>query len=174
MDDVPLSVDRFYEEIRASIRTTDDNSFKLMGLVPLVSAAGLLTFFLEQPIPCEKAPLVVALALVAALITLGVFRSELRNVQTCDWLKKQAEKLEEPIVSARGVPEQPDRPLGIGKTEAEKWIYSITVSAWLSMPPLLTPLEKLSWVLPVYVLVGVPIAIATAYSAFLPVRVDRA
>ena len=97
MGDGPVSLDRFYEEIRTSIRATDDISFKLMGLVPLVSGAGLLTLLLKEPIPSAKAPLVVALALFAASITLGLLRWELRNIQTCRWLRERAEKLEEPL-----------------------------------------------------------------------------
>ena len=37
-----LDVGAVYQKVRAEIATTDDISFKLMGLVPLVSGAGLL------------------------------------------------------------------------------------------------------------------------------------
>jgi hypothetical protein len=48
MNEAALAVDRFYAETCASIRATDEISFKLMGLVPFVSGAALLTFFLKE------------------------------------------------------------------------------------------------------------------------------
>jgi hypothetical protein len=45
----------------------------------------ILTFFLKEPIPAANTDFVVALSLVAAFITLGLFRWELRNIQTCSW-----------------------------------------------------------------------------------------
>ena len=87
MNEQTLSAERIYADTCNSIRTTDEISFKLMGFVPLVTGATILTFFLKKPIPPENTELVVALALVAALITLGLFRWELRNIQNCSWLR---------------------------------------------------------------------------------------
>src|SRR5262249_3600420 len=133
--------------------------------VPLVSGAALLTLFLKESIPSEKASLVVVLALFAALITLGLFRWELRNIQTCSWLRRRAEALEEALVKASGAPRQPKPPLRIGKTEAEKSIYSITILAWLIMPITLIGFDEPNGLLPVYVAVAILIAILTALSA---------
>jgi hypothetical protein len=174
MNGAPLSVDRLYSETCTSIRATDEISFKLMGFVPLVSGAALLTLFLKESIPSEKAPLVVALALFAALITLGLFRWELRNIQTCSWLRRRAEALEQALMETSGAPRQPKPPLSIGKTEAEKLIYSITILAWLIMPiTLLGPLDKPSVLLPAYGAVAILIAILTALSVLGSVRVAR-
>ncbi len=173
INEASLSVDRLYAETCTNIRATDEISFKLMGFVPLVSGAALLTLFLKEKIPSEKAPLVVALALFAALITLGLFRWELRNIQTCSCLRRRAEALEEALVKTSGAPGQPKPPLRIGKTEAEKSIYSITILAWLIMPVTLIGFDKLSWLLPVYVAVAVLIAILTALSALGSVRVAK-
>ena len=171
MNEAPLAADRFYAETCTSIRATDDISFKLMGFVPLVSGATLLTFFLKEPIASDKAPLVVVLALFAALITLGLFRWELRNIQSCSWLRRRAEALEEALVKTSGAPRQPKPPLGIGKTEAEKSIYSITILAWLIMPiTLIGPLDNPSWLLPVYVAVAALVVILTALSTLGSVR----
>jgi hypothetical protein len=171
MNEASLSVDHFYAETCASIRATDEISFKLMGFVPLVSGAALLTLFLKESVPSEKGPLVVALALFAALITLGLFRWELRNIQTCKWLRGRAEKLEEAWVKSSGALRQPDPPLKIGKTEAEKSIYSITILVWLIMPVTLIDFGKLDWLLRVYVAFAVLIAILTTLSALSSVRV---
>lgn len=171
MNENPLSSDRFYTETCASIRATDEISFKLMGLVPFVSGATLLTFFVKEPISADKTGLVTGLALFAALITLGLFRWELRNIQTCSWLKRRAETLEEELVMKSGAPEQPKPPSKIGKTEAEKWIYSFTILAWLSMPSLVCPFDTSSWLVPVYKPVAVLIAILTLLSAMETVRV---
>ena len=168
-----LSADRVYAETCADIRATDDISFKLMGIVPLVSGATLLTFFLKEPISANKAALVVSLALFAALITLGLFRWALRNIQNCSWLKRRAEALENVIVATSGATRQPKPPLKIGKTEAEKWIYSFTILAWLSIPPLVSPLERSPCLLGTYVASAVLIAALTVVSAVAPVRVER-
>jgi hypothetical protein len=172
MADSTLSVDRFYAETCTSIRTTDDISFKVMGIVPLTSGAALLTLFLKETVPAEKASLVVTLALFAALVTLGLFRWELRNIQTCNWLKRRAQVLEEAWVETSRAPRQPDAPLGIGKTEAEKAIYSITTLAWLIMPMVLVQAIE-NRLLAVYATTGVLIAVFTAVSAFESVEVPK-
>ena len=172
MADTTLSVDRLYAETCTGIRATDDISFKLMGFVPLISGAALLTFFLKDPIPPAKASLVMTLALFAALITLGLFRWELRNILNCKWLARRAAALERALVRTSGAPTQPAPPFGIGKTEAEKAIYSITILAWLIMPMVLVqPLE--SRFLAVYAAAGALIAIFTAVSAFESVEVPE-
>src|SRR5262245_11383376 len=129
-----LSVDRLYTEFCATIRATDEISFKLMGLVPLATGATGLALFLGEAQLTGKESLVVSLALLAALATLGLFRWELRNIQTCNWLRRRAEKLEEaygPRCVAVGLTGPPSR---IGKTEATKAIYCITILGWLMLP----------------------------------------
>lgn len=174
MSEPALTMDRLYQEICASIRATDDISFKLMGFVPLVSGATLLTFFLREPIRPEQAPLVAALALFAALVTLGLFRWELRNIQTCSWLRRRAEAVERVLAQATGAPPQPRAPLGVGKTEAEKAIYSVTVMAWLLLPFALVEGARLRELLPAYALMAVPVAAATLWSALGSVHVPPA
>jgi hypothetical protein len=136
-----------------------------MGLVPLVTGATLLTFFLKKPIPSENTDLIVALALVAALITLALFRWELRNIQNCSCLRRRAEALEDAIVTESGAPKQSNPPQRIGKTEAEKWIYSITILVWLSTPALVYPFSTPSFLLTGYVAVAVLIGMLTVLSA---------
>jgi len=163
-----------YQEICSSIRATDDISFKLMGLVPFVSGATLLTFFLnKEMIPPAKSPLGVCLALFAALTTLGLFRWELRNIQTCSWLRRRAEALEEAMVMTTGTPAQPLPPLRIGKTEAEKWIYSVTILAWLSIPGVVCPPDNPPWLFRVYVIAAILVLAVTGVSVLGSVRVAK-
>src|SRR5215831_1436885 len=159
-----LAADRVYAETCLNIRATDDISFKLMGIVPLLSGTAILTLFLKEQIPPAHGRLVVALSLFAALITLGLFRWELRNIQTCSWQRRRAEALE--CLAATAIPKQPKPPRGIGKTEAEKWIYSVTVMAWLSVPVLMpSPIfGGLSFWL--YAAAALVIAVSTVLSAF--------
>jgi len=182
MIDNVLSAEHVYSETCSSIRATDDISFKLMGIVPLLSGATLLTFFLKGELAADKAGVVVALSLFAALVTLGLFRWELRNIQTCSWLRERAEALERVVITAAGVTRQPSPPLifeftwiplgvRIGKTEAEKWIYSITILAWLCTPTVVSKFETQSWWLPIYISSAVLIALVTAFSALVSVRV---
>ena len=169
-----LSTERVYAETWANVRATDEISFKLLGIVPLLSGATLLTFFLKEQVAAEKAPLVITLSLFAALITLGLFRWELRNIQTCSWLRRRAEALERRVVASAEAPQQPKPPLRIGKTEAEKWIYAVTIIAWLLLPSVVAGLETRPRLLTLHVAVAACIVVLTLLSAFWPVRVRPA
>lgn len=137
-----LGTDKLYEQINANIRATDEISFKLLGLVPLVSGAALGTLVLKDAsgIGTRLSPALVTLfALFAAAVTLGLFRWELRNVQECSHLLSFARALAREKLGKCGVTDaqqaRPPRPQRIGKTEAEKIIYGATILAWLALPP---------------------------------------
>jgi hypothetical protein len=167
-----LSVERVYAETCSSIRATDDISFKLMGILPVLSGATFLTLFIKGPIPLGNGWLVVALSLFAALITLGLFRWELRNIQRCTWLSKRAEAMEEAMdndVRPR-LSKLPDAPNGIGKTEAEKWVYSVTILAWLSIPAVVSAGSLKDWLLWVYIAAALIVLFLTAASALKDVQ----
>ncbi len=85
-DAVPL--ERIYIELRAGIRETDNISFRLLGLVPLVSGAALIGVVLEK---ATLGPVVTLLSLFVAGVTLGIFRWGLRNTQNCTWLIRYAD-----------------------------------------------------------------------------------
>lgn len=132
----PVALEKIYSEVRAGIRDTDSISFKLLGLVPLVSGTALISLVLQT----EALPpgLLVLLALFASTVTLGLFRWELRNIQTCTWFIKYADALEAHALGVNGIRELfrplPKPPQRIGKTEAEKLIYAATIVAWLATP----------------------------------------
>jgi hypothetical protein len=165
-----LSAEDVYRETCSNIRATDDISFKLMGIVPLLSGATFLTFFLKGEAFAKAGPVVVALSLFAALVTLGLFRWELRNIQTCSWLIQRAKGLEKIVATEAQLPEKPKAPQGIGKTEAEQWIYAVTIIAWLCVPFLVVDFALLSWwVLIPYIVLAILILILTLLSAMTAV-----
>jgi len=159
--------DTVYGQTCSDMRATDDISFKLMGIVPLVSGATILTLFLKEH-PGDPLP-VVGFALFAALVTLGLFRWELRNIQICRWLRDRAEALEKNIVNAAKMPTRPGSPSGIGKTEAEKWIYSVTIGGWLLVPLAVSRFDRPGLCV-TYVCIATAIALLTVFSAFTSVR----
>ena len=131
-----LDESKFYEQVMAMIRATDDISLKLIGLVPLVSGAGLFSvLFTSNKL---EPPIVVLISLFAASLTFGLFRWELRNIQRCIRLTKLSEDLEKQVVenlqiSVEHAHDQrmPDK---IDKERAEKIIYAVVIFAWLCMP----------------------------------------
>jgi hypothetical protein len=129
---------RLYEEICANVRTTDDISFKLLGLVPFVSGAGV-AILLSTNTDLSSLPTVVFVGLLGAVITYGLLRWELRNIQTCRHLIAVGEDLEKRLGLPRGQflgrPQAPIvRGRRVGKTEAETLIYVASIVAWLLLP----------------------------------------
>lgn len=171
-DAAPLTVERIYSEIRTGVRETDAISFRLLGLVPLISGTALIGLLLQsKALPPD---LLMLLALFAAAITLGLFRWELRNVQTCAWLIKYAEALEMDSLATKGLGgiarSRPAAPQGIGKTEAEKLIYATTIAVWLAMPVGLDAVRDSGYRTPYYV-VAAGILLGTIASVFARARV---
>ena len=173
-----LDVGAVYQKVRAEIATTDDISFKLMGLVPLVSGAGLLGLVFSDKGATlasmggsgSSATALTVLCLFAALVTLGLFRWELRNVQSCNWLVARAHELEVRGLAALDLDPslltRPTAPDGIGKELAEKCIYGSTVVARLTVPFAIGALDRVaaSWHVP---LAGVTVAIGMSTLASL-------
>jgi hypothetical protein len=87
-----MSDDSVYLEICQNIRTTDDISFKLLGLVPLVSGAGIVVALLNSDLLWS--PAIYLIALLGAGITFGLFRWELKNILICNWLIHCAQAME--------------------------------------------------------------------------------
>ena len=80
------------------------------------------------------------ISLFGTMVTLGLFRWELRNIQNCKWLASRAAEMEKDefgVTSGQfsGRDEAP-RLFGVrvGKTEAEKIIYIATIFSWLALP----------------------------------------
>jgi len=132
----PVTKAKMYEVLQAGIKETDEISFKLLGLVPLVNGAALLTAVLG--IGSAQAPAIFVLSLFGAIVTLGLFWWELRNIRYCLWYIKLTESFEVPLLAQIGVPAQlrtrPPSPGNVGKRKAEKLIYSAVIVSWLILP----------------------------------------
>jgi hypothetical protein len=126
--------ENYYTNLCANIRFTDDVSFKLLGLVPLFSGSGMLVAVMRSEY--FWSPAIYAIAAFGALITLGLFRWELRNIQTCKWLiERGADSEKEGDATKPGQYYQRAKsPMQVGKTEAEKLIYGVTIFTWLLLP----------------------------------------
>ena len=100
-----LEVNKFvvkvYEEICTNIRTSDDISFKLLGFVPLISGSGAAILTLSEIWADMSSLAVLLISIVASIITFGLFKWEMRNVQKCDWLIARAAELEHSFFSAK-------------------------------------------------------------------------
>jgi hypothetical protein len=143
-----------YKDICNNIRVTDDISFKLLGIVPLASGAdsGALTILEKSKLLEGSHPelVVVGLSALGALITLGLFRWEIRNIQKCLWLIARAANFETEILHQKNlqfsgmakkehldaktmddipVPSLLKTPWG--KTQSEKLVYLASIGAWL-------------------------------------------
>jgi hypothetical protein len=125
-----------YAEICVNIRATDDISFKLLGLVPLVSGAGIVTILVANRTQAWS-PITFFVAVFGALVTFALYRWELRNIDTCVWWRGRAEQIEQ---LAFGFPKRPPKPklplfgVEMGKTEAERFLYRTVIGAWLLLP----------------------------------------
>jgi hypothetical protein len=140
-----------YEALQAGIKETDEISFKLLGLVPLVNGTALLAAVLG--LSSSQSPAIVVLSLFGALVTLGLFWWELRNIGLCLWYISLAEHFEGAILGQVGVPdelrERPSAPGNVGKRRAEKLIYSTVILSWLLLPVMLLcpqALPRMAWV----------------------------
>jgi hypothetical protein len=78
-----MNEDSLYVEICTNIRETDDISFKLLGLVPLISGAGVVVALLNSDVLWS--PAIYLISILGAGITFGLFRWELKNILICNW-----------------------------------------------------------------------------------------
>ena len=179
-------LDNNYTNLCNSIRFTDDVSFKLLGLVPLFSGSGMLVAVAKSE--WFWSPAIYAIGIFGGLITLGLFRWELRNIQTCKWLISCGAALEqsEDQVKPAQFYRRPESPMRWGKTEAEKLIYGATTLIWLLLPWLVyTTVRAKNSATPngapprvdqtlnaIYIALAVVIGILTLVSIILPVNAD--
>jgi len=144
-----------YIRVCDNIRITDETSFKLLGTVPIAAGigSGALTVLEKSKLLSDAYTglVVLGLSILGGLITFGLFRWELRNIQKCKWLISRAAALERKLFAHCishpqfvGIASQKD--LGAskldsislastwkfpwGKTEAEKLIYWAAIGTW--------------------------------------------
>lgn len=148
----------YYKEICNNIRVTDDISFKLLNIVPVLSGIGAtaLVYIEKNNVSSGYLSLaVIGFSICGALITLGLFKWELRNIQKCNWLIERAGDFERGLL--QGTPQtskiqfadfndeiknlkisrvfkktwRETFEMSWGKTESEKLIYSTAIAVWL-------------------------------------------
>ncbi len=144
-----------YKEICNNIRVTDDISFKLLGLVPILSGVGSTALTLidkNRSVSSYSDYVVMSLSILGAVVTFGLFRWELRNIQKCNWLISRAAKLE-PLIfkswrdarqyegvardehirasSLNEISDKSKQKRSWGKTQSERLIYIAAIIAWL-------------------------------------------
>ena len=132
---------KLYELYLNKIKETDEISFKLLSLVPLISGVGIFTLLTQNTIKIGEnemqIPIIVfwLTGIFGALITYCIYRWELRNIQTCKAYRDEAKKIEEKELGQVGIFMNFPKTT-IGKTEAEKGIYFLTIFFWLLLPVL--------------------------------------
>src|SRR5262245_46368322 len=95
-----ISID-FYKEICSNIRVTDEISFKLLGIVPIISGIGsgaLSMLGKSQSLTGYTNFAVFSLSVFGALITCGLFIWELKNIRKCAWLINRAADFEKHLL----------------------------------------------------------------------------
>lgn len=152
------SAEKRYAEICDNIRALDQNSFQLLRFVPLVTTAAILGLsFLNIPFR-----VLWLISWVGAVVTFGLWRWEMRNIQVCRWLQERADVIERDEFHApsmmqfalrtkiqrEGVPVSfkdtglnelhkmkiLGRKIKFTQRRAETIIYWATILAWLAMP----------------------------------------
>lgn len=122
-----------YKEIYTNVRETDQISLKLLAFVPTVStlAAGWLALLAQHG--SNQTLAVTLIAIIAAVITLGLYLWERRNVQTCAWLIERLRELEAHwSISLAPSPQAPTFiAWNVGKRDAERLIYTAAIFVWL-------------------------------------------
>jgi hypothetical protein len=125
------SDDAKYQQIYEQVRAKDDISFKLLGLVPLISGAGisiLVKTNIDWGLKCF-------VSAFGATVTFSIFRWELRNIQWCNWLLERAKRVEGTgIAAAPSLQITPGPRRVFGKTESEVVLYSAVIFGWLLLP----------------------------------------
>jgi hypothetical protein len=150
---IPEHVWDTYKEICANIRDTDEISFKLLRIVPLSSGLGAGALVLLDKsglLEAFAAGAVIPLSLLGAIVTIGLFRWELRNIQRCLWLISRAAIIESDILKKpnqqyNGMANAEHRTANAmsdirlaslfewpwGKTQSEKLVYVAAIVGWL-------------------------------------------
>jgi hypothetical protein len=127
-----------YAQLNEIVRATDEISFKLLGLVPIVSAAGIGLFAHAGKARIGATIFVSAFAAVA---TRALYLWERRNIGTCRWARDEALR----IAGVRGSASPSVGGRRVGKTEAEQLLYGATFFAWLAFPGRVAWHDHESW-----------------------------
>ena len=129
-----------YRETCNNIRATDEISFKLLGLVPLVSGAGIFFISLDKQFASSLFAMIISF--FGAIVTIALFIWEWRNINNCISFSEYAEILEAYVFRDKlgklgDSPQASGQFSGRGKSKiikkrnAELILYTVTIIAWL-------------------------------------------
>lgn len=126
-----------YEQTCQSYHAVADFRGKLLALLPLASGTGIFLLLRDGgPQDDVSKSLLGPIGVFGLVVTVGLFVYELRGIQRCHRLEKQAEALEEALNLTQdqgGVLHQPPRSLGdmFGPPAASLIVYLAVIFAWI-------------------------------------------
>ncbi|CAN7806020.1 hypothetical protein LJR267_010679 [Paraburkholderia hospita] len=159
-----------WRELCTQLRTTDDISLKLLGFVPLFTAAAITGLLKTES--SLSLPLIIA-CFAGSVSTLGFWIWERRNIQTCEWLRARAADLERVTFGPTYIGQFarfPGAPRHFGKAAAEKIVYAVTVAAWLLFPLSTLSTSCFSNVRAIFILLLLVYAVVTIMIALWALR----
>jgi hypothetical protein len=129
-------LDKRYELLCAAIKSTDEISFRLLGIVPFITGGAIVGLLLKGEVNTRW---LVIVSIFGAIVTFGLYVWERRNMSHCEWLRDQAAKLEENefhLASGQflGGPKVEHLfGLNVRKRSAEAIVYGSAILAWLAL-----------------------------------------
>ncbi len=129
-----FDVEKLYLELCANIRRIDDISFKLLGLVPILSGTGVFTLVIKDLGWAITTPL----SIIGIVLTFSLWLWERRNIDTCNNFRNAVISIEKRLPKSLPRPfmaVQNNKPKLFGilasKTRAENFIYGACLAFWL-------------------------------------------
>jgi hypothetical protein len=124
-----------YQEVCNSYRFMDDLRAKLLGLLPLVSGAGIFFLLNEAFADANKrafyTPFLLPIGLFGFVVTLGLFIYELHGIRRCRELIKVGKDIEEQIgIEGQFAHRYPQVTHFINTAVAAGAIYPAVLAAW--------------------------------------------
>jgi len=127
---------RAYDQLCQSYRAIDDFRSKLLGFLPVVTGAGIVTLSKEVldagSVGAEKARVFTAIGAFGAMVTLGLFAYEIYGIKKCGALIKAGQRAETMLNVKSG--QFQSRPQNVARVVNEPFaagvIYPAALAAW--------------------------------------------
>jgi hypothetical protein len=136
-----------YDQLCASYHAIDDFRTKLLGFLPLATAAGAATLFLKDlnltvrlwPETIDsKAMLITPIGIFGFAVTIGLYVFEIHGIAKCHALIETGRQLEEKLGGAGQFATRPDRLYEfLNEPLAGAIIYGAVLAAWVLIASLL-------------------------------------
>jgi hypothetical protein len=119
-----------YQEVCNSYHAIDDVRMRLIGLLPLISGAGIVILLRPEVLglPAKYYP---PIGLFGFVVTLGLLLFEVRGVQQCYFLIALGKEIEKSLcITEAQFTRRPKELVGLGKTSSARVIYPAVLAAW--------------------------------------------